>query len=167
MSSSLTLLSHSNLNFTGSAAQSSSYVPGVNRGLTSLPLSHSYGLLVTIAGLHSPERAVGVLMRWFDPTAFLLPLQGTFGNTPRDFLRGPGFANVDLSIVKNLALVADRRIQFRIEVFNLFDRANFAVPNRSVFAGATQNDPVLPTAGQITRTTNTSRQLQLSAKIIF
>ena len=65
--------------------------------------------------------------QWFDPTAFLLPLQGTFGNTPRDFLRGPGFANVDLSIVKNLALVADRRIQFRIEVFNLFDRANFAV----------------------------------------
>jgi long-chain acyl-CoA synthetase len=65
------MLSHSNLNFTGSAAQSSSHVPGVNRGLTSLPLSHSYGLLVTIAGMHSPERAVGVLMRWFDPTAFL------------------------------------------------------------------------------------------------
>jgi long-chain acyl-CoA synthetase len=65
------MLSHSNLNFTGSAAQSSAHVPGVNRGLTSLPLSHSYGLLVTIAGMHSPERAVGVLMRWFDPTAFL------------------------------------------------------------------------------------------------
>ena len=36
-----------------------------------LPLSHSYGLLVTIAGLHSPERGVAVLLRWFDPAAFL------------------------------------------------------------------------------------------------
>ena len=70
-------------------------------------------------------------------------------------------------LVKNLALVADKKIQFRIEVFNAFNRANFAVPNRAVFAGAAQNDPILPTAGQITRTTNTSRQLQLSAKIVF
>ena len=105
--------------------------------------------------------------QWFDPTAFVLQPQGTFGNTPRDFLRGPGFANVDLSVVKNLTLPAARRIQLRLEVFNLFDRANFAVPNRAVFAGATQNDPILPTAGQITRTTNTSRQLQLSAKFVF
>ena len=105
--------------------------------------------------------------QWFDATAFVLQPQGTLGNTPRDFLRGPGFANVDLSLVKNLALVADKKIQFRIEVFNAFNRANFAVPNRAVFAGAAQNDPILPTAGQITRTTNTSRQLQLSAKLIF
>jgi len=42
--------------------------------------------------------------RWFDPSAFELPRQGTFGNTPRNFLRGPGFANVDMSLVKNQAL---------------------------------------------------------------
>ena len=65
------MLSHANLDFSGSAAQSASYVPGINRGLASLPLSHAYGLLVTIAGMHSPERGVGVLMRWFDPQAFL------------------------------------------------------------------------------------------------
>jgi long-chain acyl-CoA synthetase len=65
------MLSHASLNFTGAAAQASSYVPGLNRGLTSLPLSHAYGLLVTIAGMHSPERPVGVLMRWFDPQDFL------------------------------------------------------------------------------------------------
>ena len=74
---------------------------------------------------------------------------------------------VEAVLEESLALVADKRLQFRLEVFNLFDRANFAVPNRAVFAGATQNDPILPTAGQITRTTNTSRQLQLSAKIVF
>ncbi|HLY49992.1 MAG TPA: AMP-binding protein [Solirubrobacteraceae bacterium] len=65
------MLTHANLVFTGSAAHTSSYVPGINRGLTSLPLSHGYGLLVTIAGMHSPERAVGILMRWFDAKRFL------------------------------------------------------------------------------------------------
>jgi long-chain acyl-CoA synthetase len=65
------MLTHANLDFTGSAAHAASHVPGVNRGLVSLPLSHAYGLLVTIAGMHSPERTVGVLMRWFDPLGVL------------------------------------------------------------------------------------------------
>jgi long-chain acyl-CoA synthetase len=65
------MLSHSNLHFTGAAAQSSAHVPGVNRGLATLPLSHAYGLLVTIAAMHSPERGVAVLLRWFEPTVFL------------------------------------------------------------------------------------------------
>jgi long-chain acyl-CoA synthetase len=65
------MLTHANLDFTGAAAHGASYMPGINRGLTSLPLSHAYGILVTIAGMHSPERGVGVLMRWFDPVAFL------------------------------------------------------------------------------------------------
>jgi long-chain acyl-CoA synthetase len=65
------MLTHANLDFTGVAAQAASYVPGINRGLISLPLSHAYGMLVTIAGMHSPERGVGVLMRWFDPVGFL------------------------------------------------------------------------------------------------
>src|SRR5207247_2634166 len=105
--------------------------------------------------------------QWFDPTAFVLQPQGTLGNTPRDFLRGPAFANVDLSLVKNQPIAGGTKVQIRIEVFNLLNRANFAVPSHDVFAGATQTDPILPTAGQITRTSNASRQLQLSAKLIF
>jgi long-chain acyl-CoA synthetase len=65
------MLTHANLDFTGSAAYAASHVPGINRGLVSLPLSHAYGLLVTIAGMHSPERTVWVLMRWFDPLGVL------------------------------------------------------------------------------------------------
>ncbi len=64
------MLTHANLDFSGGAAHASAYVPGVNRGLATLPLSHSYGLLVTTAGLHSPEQGVAVLLRWFDPVAF-------------------------------------------------------------------------------------------------
>ncbi|HET8977464.1 MAG TPA: AMP-binding protein [Solirubrobacteraceae bacterium] len=65
------MLSHANLHFTGRSAHEASYVPGINRALTSLPLSHAYGLLVTLAGLHHPEQGVSVLLRWFEPQAFL------------------------------------------------------------------------------------------------
>jgi long-chain acyl-CoA synthetase len=65
------MLSHANLDFAGAAGHRAAYVAGVNRGLAALPLSHAYGLLVTIAGMHSPERGVAVLMRWFEPTRFL------------------------------------------------------------------------------------------------
>jgi long-chain acyl-CoA synthetase len=65
------MLSHANLDFSGRAAHAAAYVPGINRGLAALPLSHAYGLLVTIAGMHSPERGIAVLMRWFEPVAFL------------------------------------------------------------------------------------------------
>jgi len=53
-----------------------------------------------------------------------------------------------------------------IEVINVFNRANFAVPARSVFAGATQNEMPLETAGQILRTVNSSRQVQLGVKVL-
>jgi long-chain acyl-CoA synthetase len=65
------MLTHASLSFTGQAAHKAAYVPGINRGLATLPLSHAYGLLVTIAALYNPERGVGVLLRWFDPTVFL------------------------------------------------------------------------------------------------
>jgi long-chain acyl-CoA synthetase len=65
------MLSHSNLWHAGRAGQDAGYIPGVVRGLGTLPLSHAYGLLVTVVGLHSPEPNVSVLMRWFDPEAFL------------------------------------------------------------------------------------------------
>lgn len=65
------MLTHANLDYAGAAAQQAGYVPGVTRSLLTLPLSHSYGLLVTIAGMHHPERGMGVLLRWFDPEQFL------------------------------------------------------------------------------------------------
>lgn len=65
------MLSHANLYFSGRSAHEAAYVPGLNRSLMTLPLSHSYGILVTIAGLHMPERGIAVLLRWFDPAAFV------------------------------------------------------------------------------------------------
>jgi long-chain acyl-CoA synthetase len=65
------MLSHANLYFSGQAVQRASHVAGLARSLMTLPLSHSYGILVTISAMHSPEPPVTVLLRWFDPAAFL------------------------------------------------------------------------------------------------
>ena len=65
------MLTHGSLYYTGHAAHESAHVPGVNRALGTLPLSHAYGILITLAGMHNPEPGVGVLLRWFDPQAFL------------------------------------------------------------------------------------------------
>ncbi len=64
------MLSHANLYFSGAQAHDAAHVPGINRQLTTLPLSHAYGLLVTIAGMHNSEQGVNVLLRWFEPAAF-------------------------------------------------------------------------------------------------
>ncbi len=64
-------LTHANLSNAGASARAVSYVPGLNRGITGLPLSHSFGLLVTVGGLHAPEPLAAVLLRWFDANSWL------------------------------------------------------------------------------------------------
>ena len=66
------MLTHANLNFTGRAVTDAAHIPGMTRALMTLPLSHSYGMLMTIAGMHSPEPPVTVLLRWFEPRVFLM-----------------------------------------------------------------------------------------------
>ncbi len=65
------MLTHESLYYTGRAGHESGHVPGLNRVLIPLPLSHAYGLVVTVVGMHSSEQGLGVLMRWFEPQAFL------------------------------------------------------------------------------------------------
>ncbi|HEY1521400.1 MAG TPA: AMP-binding protein [Solirubrobacteraceae bacterium] len=69
------MLTHESLYYTGRAGHESGHVPGLNRVLIPLPLAHAYGLLVTVVGMHSPEKGAGVLMRWFEPQAFLELIQ--------------------------------------------------------------------------------------------
>jgi hypothetical protein len=101
--------------------------------------------------------------RWFNPDAFLLPTPGTFGNVGRGVLRGPGLATVDFSLLKNTRLSERFSLQFRAEAFNLLNRANFRTPNTTVFQGTGPN----PSAGLISATTTTARQLQGALKLIF
>jgi long-chain acyl-CoA synthetase len=69
------MLTHEALHFVGRAAYTASHIDGINRSLATLPLSHAYGLLVTVSGFHSHERDVSVLLRWFDADAFLAGVQ--------------------------------------------------------------------------------------------
>ena len=68
--------------------------------------------------------------RWFNTSAFALPAPFTFGSAPRNSVIGPEFANVDLAIAKTWRLAGRAQLEFRWESFNLFNRANFDVPNR-------------------------------------
>jgi hypothetical protein len=101
--------------------------------------------------------------QWFNPNAFLLPPAGTWGNLGRETLTGPGLAELDLSLAKTTALSERISLQFRAEVFNLLNRANFGTPNAIVFA----NGAVSSSAGLITTTATTSRQIQFGLKLIF
>jgi long-chain acyl-CoA synthetase len=65
------MLSHENLWLCGKVAEEAGHVPGIVRSLTSLPLSHAFGLLVTCVGLQATEPSRHVLMRWFDPERWL------------------------------------------------------------------------------------------------
>jgi hypothetical protein len=101
--------------------------------------------------------------QWFNPDAFILPTPGTYGNLGRGVYNGPGLANVDASLFKNTVIRERVSLQFRAEFFNLLNRANFATPNATVFSGGA----ISPSAGLITTTDTTSRQIQFGLKLLF
>jgi hypothetical protein len=101
--------------------------------------------------------------QWFNPNAFVLPPAGTWGNLGRGTLTGPGLADVDLSVIKNTPVSEKANLQFRAEFFNVLNRANFGTPNAIVFA----NGVISSSAGLITLTATTSRQIQFGLKLIF
>jgi hypothetical protein len=94
------------------------------------------------------------------------------GNARRNSLVGPGLTNFDMSFFKNnyLKRVSENfNVQFRAEVFNIFNHTNFAAPcatcgNTSIFD---QGGARIASAGQIINTQTTSRQIQLALKVIF
>ena len=110
---------------------------------------------------------VGTPSHWFDPCAFVPQPLGTFGNLGRNTLIGPGRSTVDFLVNKHFRISEKRELQFRTEVFNILNHPNFEAPNinfRRIFDGSGN---LLPTFGQLTNTTSTSRQIQFGLKFIF
>jgi hypothetical protein len=105
----------------------------------------------------------GKVEQWFNPNAFSLPTLGTWGNLGRGVLNGPGLAEVDFSIFKTFQITESTKLLFRAEGFNIANRPNFGVPNFLIFSG----DSISPSAGQITNTTTSSRQVQFGLKLMF
>lgn len=95
--------------------------------------------------------------RWFDLTAWGTPAQFTFGNSGRGILVGPGSVNVDFGLQREFPFMETRRVQFRWEMFNAFNRANFGTPNSSIGNAL---------AGSISGTAP-ARVMQLGLKLYF
>ena len=114
--------------------------------------------------------------QYFNPNAFLIPLAGTFGNVSRGSFRGPGLVDVDTSFFKKFQISERYTLQFRAELFNILNQANFAYPNSIVFGpnGCTtgadrfgcSTKSISSSAGAITAT-STSRQVQFALKLLF
>jgi hypothetical protein len=114
---------------------------------------------------------LGKAGEWFNPNAFIAPPNnsGFYGNLGRDTLEGPGLATWDFSVVKDTQINERFRIQFRAELFNLLNRANFNTPNLivAVLPPGSVTPQGNPAAGAVTSTSTTSRQVQFGFKLLW
>jgi len=100
---------------------------------------------------------------YFDPNAFSLPSAGTFGNVARGALIGPGYFNLNTSLHKRIPLKERLNMQFRVEVFNVLNHANFDTPELIVFSGR----DFAGSAGVIRDITTRERQIQFALRLEF
>ncbi len=114
---------------------------------------------VQVYGLEGLKREVRVNSRG----VISLPLIGTYGNVSRGSLIGPGLTTFDTSLFKKFRINERWNLQFRAEAFNLFNHSNFSSPNAVVFSGVNY----ATSAGRITSTATTSRQIQFALKLSF
>jgi Carboxypeptidase regulatory-like domain len=99
-----------------------------------------------------------MIQKWFDTSKFAINSVGTFGNTGRNFLRGPRYFNTDLGLLK-VTKVGRLDVQFRAEAFNVFNNVNFQLPNNNVSSAQ---------FGQITAVVEDSQRiLQFGLKVAF
>ena len=95
---------------------------------------------------------------YLNPAAFAQPASGQFGTHVRNSIKGPGFWKVDLALSRLVSLAGTSNLEFRVEVFNLFNRFNCGLPNTNLGAG---------TFGRITTTTGDPRIMQFGIKYGF
>jgi hypothetical protein len=108
--------------------------------------------------LRNPQLSVRGPDRWFDTSAFAIPEPYTFGNAGRNIVRGPGFVSFDVSLTRQVPLSERTRLILEAQVFNLFNRTNFDMPELYV------DDP--GTFGRIL-SAKAPRQIQLAARLSF
>lgn len=105
-----------------------------------------------------PNTGPRTVDQWFNIAAFAIPPTGTFGTAGRNIITGPDFRNLDVALNRNFRVTERIGIQFRTEVFNAFNHANFNYP------AAMANAPA--TFGRITSALD-PRQIQFGLKIIY
>jgi hypothetical protein len=109
-------------------------------------------------------------VQWFNPACYTLQPFGTLGNVGRNSLYGPRFVNVDFSIIKDTKVTEKASAQFRAEFFNIFNHTILGQPANALYTGNVFVPASIlqsATAGQITSTAGSSRQIQFVVKLIF
>jgi outer membrane receptor protein involved in Fe transport len=107
--------------------------------------------------LRNAALSQGTAEGWFDTAAFAMPPFGSFGNAGRNTVAGPGYRNVNVSVLKTTALSERARLEFRAEAFNLLNRVNLDLPD--IFLGS-------PTFGKIS-SAESPRRIQFGLKVLF
>ena len=96
---------------------------------------------------------------WMDPNAFAPTTARTYGNCANNTVRGPGSKSMNLSVFRGFKLGADRRAEFRLETFNLFNWVNYGFPAANISN--------LGTFGKITSSIGDQREMQVAVKFYF
>src|SRR5262249_26896251 len=73
--------------------------------------------------------------KWINTNCFVAPRLGELGNTPRNFVTGPDYINLDAALMKSTQATEQLTVQFRAEFFNVLNHTNFNVPNGALFTG--------------------------------
>jgi hypothetical protein len=105
--------------------------------------------------LASSRRTLG---RWYDTSCFVNPQTFQFGDSGRNIINGPGLSTYDFSLSKDFRISEKTGLEFRSEFFNLLNRPNFALPNRSIGSRA---------AGTISSVITNARQIQFGLRLHF
>ncbi|HWI20223.1 MAG TPA: TonB-dependent receptor [Vicinamibacterales bacterium] len=145
-------------------------ITAVNTMTSGLPVNLTYSpaanFQVSTVVTHRPNISGDIYaqdrtaQQWFNPASVIVPTDSSqpFGNAPRNVARGPALYSMDLGIHKDLSIGGHRRLQFRVEAFNVFNRTNLGAPN-----GNRSN----ANFGSITTLAIQPRQIQLGVKIDF
>jgi hypothetical protein len=129
---------------------------------------------VTIGGISYPacnnDPILGGATRYFNPNCFSPEPFGTLGNFGREGLIGPGLVDVDMALLKTTKIRENMTLQFRAEVFNLFNHTNLSLPISTLYSGTPSPTATLgnvSNSGQILGPASPSREIQFGLKLLF
>ncbi len=150
----------------------SSVSGGIDPGLTPSFAAGSYLYPQQVADPNVASRSHTI---WFNPAAFVNPAFGTFGDSHRNTLIGPDFANVNLSLAKEFPIHEAIALEIRADAFNMFNHINWANPDANVGYGGTPctsgpntgSNLADCTAGEVTSPVGGTRIIQLGAHLRF
>lgn len=120
--------------------------------------NYVYGVPLTPPGGSTPSE-------WVNPSAFSAPAPGTLGNLGRNAFRAPGISQLDLAFGKDVSIAERMTLRFRVDLFNIFNRAQYGAPNADL--SQSNFGAITTTISNYATGLGTPRELQFSTKVIF